>query len=145
MRQAGDTDGPGNGRVGAWAPLLDAQKAVGAGPVPIAPPVFVVQMRRLASRGGPLAFHARLAGRHTTTPPSLRRSAGEMSPPSTTRSVCQVRSCPYTAYLPGVDVMHGDATAPTQLVVLLCDAHRIESNRTQSQTWLEDNIPGLGS
>ena len=49
------------------------------------------------------------------------------------------------AYLPGIDVARGDPTAPTRHLVLLCDAHRIESNRTRSQTWLEDNIPGFGS
>jgi hypothetical protein len=144
MKQPGPTDGPNNTRVGARTPLLDAQKTVDPVAAPIAPPVFVVQMRRLASRSGTLALHARLAVRHTTAPP-LRPSNGKTSPPRTIRSVCQVADCPYTAYLPGIEVATGDPAVPTQRLVLLCDAHRIESNRTRSQTWLEDNIPNLGS
>jgi hypothetical protein len=143
MKQAGDTDGPDTGRVGPWAPLYDAQKGVGPVTVPIAPPVFVVQMRRLASRSGTLALHARLVSRHTSAPP-LRPSNGATNAPGTTRSVCQVADCPYTAYLPRVDVTLGDPTAPTRHLVLLCDAHRIEANRTRSHTWLEDNVPGFG-
>jgi hypothetical protein len=142
MKQAGDTDGLDNRRVGVRTPSLDAQKIVGVVPAPIARPVFVVQMRRLASRGGTLALHARLAGRHTTAPP-LRPSNGETNPPRTARSVCQVRDCPYTASLPGVRIMRGDPTAPTRRLVLLCDTHRIEANRTRSHTWLEDNVPGV--
>jgi hypothetical protein len=144
MKQAGDNDGPDNRRVGARTPLLDAQKVAGPVTAPIAPPVFVVQMRRLASRSGTLALHARLAGRHTTAPP-LQPSNGELSRPRTIRSVCQVKDCPYTAYPPDIDILHGDPAAPTRHRPLLCDAHHIEANRTQSQTWLEDNIPGFGS
>jgi hypothetical protein len=135
MKQADHTDGRDAGRVGARTPLLDTQKVGDPVTAPMAPPVFIVQMRRLASRSGTLALHARL----------VVRQNGKMSPPRTSRSVCQVKDCPYTACLPGIDVAHGDPAAPTQHLVLLCDAHRIESNRTRSQTWLEDNIPSFGS
>jgi hypothetical protein len=66
-----------------------------------------------------------------------------MSDPEANRNVCQVRGCPYTAHLPRSEVVHGDPNAPTGHTLLLCAEHRAQYSQTTSQTWLEDNIPGL--